>query len=151
MLISVIFSLRRDFVRLGTIWAPQSTTAERRKIMQKALLDKGIILPSGEISKDKINLLAGAYVPPFVEMVWTVTGGEQETLDRIYSVLSGLYNDGRETEMLEVLRLLYGVLGLPFPEDVELLAEHQAARSYFLFSFLLDYDDVGQDLIAVSE
>lgn len=119
--------------------------------MRKALLDKGIILPSGEISKDKINLFAGAYVPPFVEMVWTVTGGEQETLDRIYSVLSGLYNDGRETEMLEVLRLLYGVLGLPFPEDVELLAEHQAARSYFLFSFLLDYDDVGQDLIAASE
>lgn len=115
--------------------------------MQKALIDKGIILPSGAIGKDKINLIAGAYVPPFAEMVWTVTGGEKETAERIYNVLGALYSEGRETEMMEVLRLLYGVLGLRFPEDVELLAGHPEARGYFLFSFLLDYDDVIQDLI----
>ncbi len=28
--------------------------------MKNTLLDKGIILPSGEINKDKINLVAGA-------------------------------------------------------------------------------------------
>ena len=28
--------------------------------MKNELLDKGIILPSGEINKDKINLVAGA-------------------------------------------------------------------------------------------
>lgn len=50
--------------------------------------------------------------------------------------------------MLEALRVLYGVLGLIFPETVELLARHPAARSYFLFSFLLDYDDVVQDYTA---
>ena len=33
------------------------------------LLDKGIILSSGEISKDKINLVAGAITQPFAEMV----------------------------------------------------------------------------------
>lgn len=50
--------------------------------------------------------------------------------------------------MLEVLRALYGVLGLVFPETVELLAGHPAARGYYLFSFLLDYDDVMQDYTA---
>lgn len=34
------------------------------------LLDRGIILSSGEISKDKINLVAGAITQPFAEMVW---------------------------------------------------------------------------------
>ena len=45
--------------------------------MKNVLLDKGIILPSGEISKDKVNLVAGAITQPFAEMVWVTTGGEQ--------------------------------------------------------------------------
>ena len=86
--------------------------------MQKALIDKGVLRPSGEIVKDKINLISGAHTPPFVEMLWAVTNGDTDTTDRLYNILTGLYQDGRESEMLEVLRTLYGVLGLPFPEDV---------------------------------
>lgn len=37
--------------------------------MKNELLTKGIILPSGEIGKDKINLVAGAITQPFAEMV----------------------------------------------------------------------------------
>lgn len=33
--------------------------------MNNVLLDKGIIIPSGEINKDKINLVAGAITQPF--------------------------------------------------------------------------------------
>ena len=33
--------------------------------MKNVLLDKGIILPSGEISKDKVNLVTGAITQPF--------------------------------------------------------------------------------------
>ena len=43
--------------------------------MKNVLLDKGIILPSGVINKDKINLVAGAITQPFAEMVWVTTGG----------------------------------------------------------------------------
>lgn len=113
--------------------------------MNQTLIDKGILRPSGEIVKDKINLISGAHTQPFAEMLWTVTGGDTDTTDRAYTLLSGLYQEGRETEMLEVLRTLYGVLGLAFPDDVELLAEHPEARGYFLFSFLLDYDDIMED------
>ena len=42
--------------------------------MQNTLLDKGIITHSGEIYKDKINLVAGAITLPFAEMVWLTTG-----------------------------------------------------------------------------
>ncbi len=34
----------------------------------KSLFDKGIILPSGEIGKDKVNLVAGAITQPFAEI-----------------------------------------------------------------------------------
>ncbi len=48
--------------------------------MKNVLLDKGIILPSGEISKDKVNLVTGAITQPFAEMVWVTTGGDMETV-----------------------------------------------------------------------
>ena len=138
-------ALKSVLVQLGGIWAAAQTTKTRRNTMQKALIDKGVLRPSGEIVKDKINLISGAHTPPFVEMLWAVTNGDTDTTDRLYNILPGLYQDGRESEMLEVLRTLYGVLGLPFPEDVEQLAGHPEARGYFLFSFLPDFDDTIED------
>ena len=55
--------------------------------MSSILLDKGIILSSGEINKDKINLVAGAITQPFAEMVWVTTGGDMETVNRLTDVL----------------------------------------------------------------
>ena len=55
--------------------------------MKNELLDKGIILPSGEIGKDKINLVAGAVTQPFAEMVWVTTGGDMETINRLTDIL----------------------------------------------------------------
>ena len=55
--------------------------------MKNELLDKGIILPSGEINKDKINLVAGAITQPFAEMVWVTTGGDMETVNRLTCLL----------------------------------------------------------------
>ena len=51
--------------------------------MKNELLTKGIILPSGEIGKNKINLVAGAITQPFAEMVWVTTGGDMETVNRL--------------------------------------------------------------------
>ncbi len=50
--------------------------------MKNVLLDKDSILPSDAISKDKINLVAGAITQPFAEMVWVTTGGVSHSLYR---------------------------------------------------------------------
>lgn len=55
--------------------------------MKNTRLDKGIILPSGEINKDKINLVAGAITQPLDEMVWITTGGDMETINRLADIL----------------------------------------------------------------
>ena len=55
--------------------------------MNKTLIDKGIITQNGEISKDKINLVAGAITQPFAEMVWVTTGGDMETVNRLTNIL----------------------------------------------------------------
>ncbi|MGI6776764.1 MAG: hypothetical protein ACOX7R_01670, partial [Acetivibrionales bacterium] len=102
---------------------------------------KGIILQSGEISKDKISLITGAITAPLIEMDWISSGYDAKTIERISTTLTHLYKKNQQIEMMSVLRILYDVLGLQFPEDVELLADHPEARQYFLFSFLIDMGD----------
>jgi hypothetical protein len=112
------------------------------------LLDKGIILQSGTICRDKINLISGAMTAPLIETIWTFSGYDTEAMERVSAIFTNLYYEGREAEMMAVLRILYDLSGLQFPEDVELLATHPEARQYFLISFLLDMEDCMQGLMA---
>jgi hypothetical protein len=112
------------------------------------LLDKGIILQSGTICRDKINLISGAVTTPLIETIWIFSCYDTEAMERISAIFTHLYNEVREAEMIAILRILYDLSGLKFPEDVELLAEHQGARQYFLFSFMMDMEDCMHDFIS---
>lgn len=50
-------------------------------------MKKGILKPSGAISKDKINLAAGTVTPPFAEMVWVTTGGDMDIINHLADIL----------------------------------------------------------------
>ena len=111
------------------------------------LLTKGIILQSGEICQDKINLIPGAITAPLIETIWTFTDNDIKAIERILATLSSLFQECHEVEMMAVLRILYDLCGLQFPEDVELMAENPESRNYFLFSFLLDMEDCMQEFM----
>ncbi|MBA1335640.1 MAG: hypothetical protein HPY66_1266 [Firmicutes bacterium] len=113
-----------------------------------ALIKKGILISKDEISQDKINLISGALTSPLLETIWTFSSFNIEAINRISSILTKLHSENRGTEMLDILRILYDVVGMEFPEDVDLLATHPGARQYFLFSFLLDMEDCMQDFMA---
>ncbi len=82
--------------------------------MKNVLLDKGIILPSGEISKDKVNLVTGAITQPFAEMVWVTTGGDMETVNRLTDVLVTMNTPADRGKLFKIIKMLYGLMGLPF-------------------------------------
>lgn len=84
---------------------------------------------------------------PLLETILTFSEYNSEAINRISTVLTKLYSENRGNEMLDILRILYDVVGIEFPEDVDLLATHPGARQYFLFSFLLDMDDCMHDFI----
>ena len=77
--------------------------------MKNELLTKGIILPSGEIGKNKINLVAGAITQPFAEMVWVTTGGDMETINRLTNVLVTMNNPTDRGKLFKIIKLLYTV------------------------------------------
>lgn len=80
-------------------------------------------------------------------MVWISSGYDAKTIERISTTLTHLYKKNQQAEMMAVLRILYDVLGLQFPEDVELLADYLEARQYFLFSFSMDMEDCMHDFM----
>jgi len=112
------------------------------------LLENGTLFPDGTVHKDKINLLSGAHTPDFAEMVWTITNGDRDTINRMTDLFTQLYSEGMEQELMNVICLLHGVIGMQLPKEIEALTEHKEARQYYLFEFLLDFDDVTQELMA---
>lgn len=116
--------------------------------MNNVLLDKGIITPSGEISKDKINLVAGAITQPFAEMVWATTGGDMETVNRLTDVLVTMNTPTDREKLFKIIKLLYGLMGLRFSEEAESMDADPDVLEYFIFSFTADFGEVMQDIIA---
>ena len=94
--------------------------------MKNVLLDKGIILPSGEISKDKVNLVAGAITQSFAEMVWVTTGGDMETVNRLTDVLVTMNTPADRGKLFKIIKMLYGLMGLPIISFFMPLATHKA-------------------------
>ena len=110
--------------------------------MNNVLLDKGIITPSGEISKDKINLVAGAITQPFTEMVWVTTGGDMETINRLTDVLVSMNTPADRGKLFKIIKMLYGLMGLPFSEEAEPMDAAPDVLEYFIFSFTADFGEI---------
>lgn len=115
------------------------------------LLDKGIILSSGEISKDKINLVAGAITQPFAEMVWVTTGGDMETINRLTDILVSMNTPADRGKLFKIIKMLYGLMGLRFSEEAEPMGADPAVLEYFIFSFTADFGEIIKDYIVEIE
>jgi len=112
-----------------------------------SLQERGILHPSGEINAAAITCISGTVAAPLVQSVWETSDYNPDTLERLQAILNNLYEQGKERDALEVMRLLYGTLGMTFPDDVVLICGHVEAQSYFLFELLVDIDDILQELL----
>ena len=119
--------------------------------MKNTLLDKGIITPSGEISKDKINLVAGSITQPFAEMVWVTTGGDMETINRLTDDLVSMNTPADRGKLFKIIKMLYGLMGLPISEEAEPMDAAPDVLEYFIFSFTADFGEIIKDYIAEAQ
>ena len=138
-MIVAVFLFTTLFFTSGHHLGTTGTIEEKENPMKNTLLDKGIITPSGEISKDKISLVAGAITQPFAEMVWVTTGGDMETINRLTDVL------------VSMNKMLYGLMGLPFSEEAEPMDAAPDVLEYFIFSFTADFGEIIKDYIAEAQ
>jgi hypothetical protein len=108
---------------------------------------KEIISQLSMADKEKINYLSGSLIDDFSESVWTMVSGDIATIHLFTEIFTGMCNRGQIDEMYDILRLQYGMLGLTFPDEVLQLKDKPEEKRYFLFSLLLDFDDVMTDYI----
>ena len=116
--------------------------------IDNVLVKKGIIKPSGEIGKDKINLVAGAITQPFAEMVWVTTGGDMETINRLTDILVSMNTPADRGKLFKIIKMLYGLMGLQFSEEAEPMDADPEVLEYFIFSFTVDFGEIIKDYIA---
>ena len=116
--------------------------------MQNLLINKGIILSSGEICKDKINLISGAMTLPFTEMVWVTTSGDMDTINRLTEVLVSMNTPKDRSRLFKIIQMLYGLMGLKFSDEAAYIPTHRAALEYYIFSFIADFGEIIKDYIA---
>jgi hypothetical protein len=116
--------------------------------MQNPLISKGIILPSGKISKDKINLITGNITLPFVEMVWVTTNGDMDTINRLTDIFVSMNTPADRGKLFKIIQALYGLMGLQFSDEAAYIPTHEAALEYFIFSFILDFGEIIKDYVA---
>jgi len=116
---------------------------------ESALLQNGTIFPDGELNRNKINLISGATIPQFCDFFWDTSLRDKELVTRLNSLMQTMYVEGQHDEMMDVLFILYRIVGIDFPEEIKLLSENREALSYFLREAVLDFDDVFSELIAL--
>ena len=112
------------------------------------LIAKGITKQSGEVNKNKVNLVAGAITQPFAEMVWLTTGGDMETVNRLTDILVTMNTPADRGKLFKIIKLLYGLMGLPFSEEAEPMDADPDVLDYFIFSFTADFGEIIKDYIA---
>ena len=118
------------------------------KTSTSVLMKKGILKPYGEINKDKINHVAGTITQPFAEMVWLMTCGDMDTINRLTDVLVTMNTPTDQDKLFRIIQMLYGLMGLRFSEEAAPMGANPEALDYFLFSFTADFGEIIKDYIA---
>ena len=71
-----------------------------------------------------------------------------ETVNRLTDILVTMNTPADREKLFKILKMLYGLMGLPFSEEAEPMGADPAVLEYFLFSFTADFGEVIQDIIA---
>ena len=109
--------------------------------MKDILQRKGILSPSGEVRKDKINLVSGAIVKPFAEMIWVTTNGDMDTINRLTLMFLQMNTPQERDRLFQLIQVLYALMGLQFSKEAIPMGSDPDVLDYFLFSFLADLGD----------
>ena len=119
--------------------------------MQNLLMEKGLLFSNGQICKNNVNMLSGRITPPFAEMVWNITGGDMETINRLTDVLVVMNTSEDREKLFKIIKMLYCMVGLKIPDEINIVKQNTDVLEYFILSFILDFKEVISEYVEERE
>lgn len=106
------------------------------------------LYPDGNVNMNSISNLTGTFAAALVQKVWEQSGHNESAVYALFEKLERLNNAGHEAEMMELLKLVCGIVGHDFSDEITTATQNKQVRTGFVLSFLSDYDDALLDLDA---
>ncbi len=104
------------------------------------------LYPDGSVNMHNITNLTGTFACPLVNRIWEQSGHNERIVDSLFQWLEQLFDSGQETEFMNMLKLVCGILGHAFAGEITAATQNPQIRNAFIVSFLSDYDDALLDL-----
>lgn len=72
--------------------------------------------------RNNVNTISGAYTLPLIDKLFSARQNASD-MDDVYFALAALVDTGRILEAFHMIRGLYGIAGLEYPDHVEEMGE----------------------------
>lgn len=94
--------------------------------------------------RNTVNLISGAYILPLIEKLFSKSQNIFD-MDDIYFAITALVDTGRISEAFQMMRGLFGIAGMEWPQEIEQLGESEELKEVFVAEFIFDFYDVIED------
>ena len=94
--------------------------------------------------KSTVNLISGAYTLPLINKLFS-NSQRIEDMDDIYFSVVALVDTGRISEAFHMMRGLFGIAGMEWPQEIIQLEKSEELQDAFVSEFIFDFYDVIED------
>ena len=94
--------------------------------------------------RNTANLISGAYTLPLIEKLFS-NSQKISDMDDIYFAIAALVDTGRISEAFHMMRGLFGIAGMEWPQEITQLEESEELQDAFVSEFIFDFYDVIED------
>ncbi len=60
-----------------------------------AMVQAGILFPSGEPDRNKLNLISGTTIPQFCDFFWETSLRDKELVTKLCTIMQKMYDEGK--------------------------------------------------------
>ena len=94
--------------------------------------------------RNTVNLISGAYTLPLIEKLFP-NSQKISDMDDIYFAIAALVDTGRISEAFHMIRGLFGIAGMEYPQEIAQLEKSEELQESFASEFIFDFYDVIED------
>ena len=94
--------------------------------------------------RNTANLISGAYTLTLIEKLFS-NSQKISDMDDIYFAIAALVDTGRISEAFHMMRGLFGIAGMEWPQEITQLEKSEELQEAFVSEFIFDFYDVIED------